>query len=228
MTASVEVFTCYMVYVLLFSLCHSSEESVLLGRGEAGVLGRLEASFVSAFGCVVPYLCVYFQTMHGESLVGTVCLVGELVLYAAIKDSVVVYIKRLNLFLSRTAKLSVNPSGHTFMFLNSIFILMPVVHRGLKRKSPFVLGPFFIIYKYNRMLCDTVLYYHTFCDVALGVVFFCLFRSFVVPLRRGYEESCRYEWGSKRYLQFAAGVLCAVGGAQIFLWLRENLEALSL
>ena len=228
MAVLIEVFLGYTLYVLLFSFCNSSEESVILGWQAGNFLLQLEESLVNRVGCLIPYSLVYLQAVHGRSLFVLAALVAEIIAYALVKDSVVVYLKGLNLFLSPRSKVCINPSGHTFMFLNGVFLLVPVVSRGIKRRDPRVLLPALIFYEYNRMLCNTALYYHPFCDVALGVIIFCLFRSLVCPVRKVYEmSSYRNEWGVKGYLGLALGVLLAMGGIQIFLWLSEDLGALS-
>ncbi|KAI5189414.1 hypothetical protein NEMIN01_0477 [Nematocida minor] len=193
----VEVFMLYSTYILLFSLFNSSEDRVIVGRGAMGFLESIEVFIVHKFGCLIPYTLVCAQILNNPSLMGVFAVLCEMVVYIIIKDSVIVYIKDLKIFTSSCVRLPLNPSGHTFMFLNGIYILCPILYNDFlsNRKILSCLSGM-VIYEYNRLLISTITYYHTFLDVALGVIAFLLFRALVNPVRSVYGKSAyTNEWG---------------------------------
>jgi len=221
------VFLLYAVYVLFFSLFHSSEENVILGKsvGES-YFSRLELKVVNSLGCAIPYSLVFFEVFERSSPMKIAGVVVEVLVYMMVKDSLVTYIKNLCLFPPGSTKLPLNPSGHTFMFLNGIFVLLPVLIKNIRKRSPMCILSLFVVYEYNRLLCNTALYYHTFYDISLGVILFSLFRALVQPVRRVYEEGARKsEWGVPGYVVFSLCVFGVAVCAQFFLWEREDVQS---
>ncbi|KAH9386760.1 uncharacterized protein NEMAJ01_1656 [Nematocida major] len=214
MALFVEVFLLYGVYILLYSCFNSSEERVLVGRKTLGFCESIEVLVVHRLGCLIPYVLVYAQILSRSSMHALFGLLAEIAAYIIVKDSVIVYIKDLKIFTRSCTHLPINPSGHTFMLLNGIFILCPVLYNDCRlRRRGMALVSAAVIFEYNRLLISTVTYYHTFLDIALGVATFLLFRALVRPVRSLYRESAyENEWGVQGYF-----FMCAAVGALIFL-----------
>ncbi|OAG30153.1 hypothetical protein NEDG_01736 [Nematocida displodere] len=217
----IEVVLFYVVYVLVHSFFSSSEEMVLLGRERfglarekgAGLLGA-EMKLVNRFGGLIPYVLVYSQVLEAGSSLAVCGVVVEVIVYIVVKDSVIAYLKSLKVFFPARSKLPLNPSGHTFMFVNGVFVLFPVCYEGLRRGRVSGVLALVIVGEYNRLLSETIRHYHTFHDVALGVVVFCVFRALVYPVRRAYGSySYTNEWGIPEYVLVAAAVGVAIVAA---------------
>lgn len=197
MSLCVEVFIAYAAGVLLFSLLVSSEERVMAGREAFSGIGRVEVFVVQRFGCLIPYALVSMHAFRESFVPALPGILAEIAVYVFIKDAVIVYVKDLKVLLSPFDQLPINPSGHTFMFLNGIYIVLPVLYSDIidRRKVRAVLS-LCVLCEYNRLLMSTVTYYHTFTDVALGMAAFLLFRGMVYPVRRVYKRSTyTNEWG---------------------------------
>lgn len=196
-----EVFAAYGLFILSYSLLHSCEERVILGRpAEAWVL-QLEMRVLNATGGLIPYLAICREVIKRRSSAVALILLFEIGVYTGIKRFAFSYLKNRRVFLSSTARLPLNPSGHTFMFLNGIFILLPVAYKT-RNECPFLFYMCcFFLYEYNRLLIETTTYYHTFFDVAVGVIIFCLFRAFSTSTRKAYCVSAyKNEWKEKEYI----------------------------
>lgn len=209
----IEVFLLYSLYILFYSVFNSSEERVLVGREPLGPLESAEAFIVRRFGCIIPYSLVSFQVLEKCSAQSLFGVILEIVVYTIIKDSVIIYIKGLKVFSGASVRLPVNPSGHTFMFLNGIYVLCPVVYNDLRSKKR-VRGCISaaVVYEYNRLLISTITHYHTFTDVALGAISFLVFRALVRPVRGLYGESTyEKEWGVQECFFLCIGIAILIG-----------------
>lgn len=147
-------------------------------------------------------------------------VVSEMLVYSMVEGSVSAYIKDMHLYLSPGSRLPLNPSGHTFMFLNGIFLLLPLVYAevvrpvlSLSRPKRVLTGTLslLVLYEYNRLLCQTVQYYHTFTDVACGVFLLCMFRAVTAPVRRTYRPiTYQNEWGFMEYMGLGSLLLLLI------------------
>ncbi|KAI5172650.1 hypothetical protein NEFER03_1706 [Nematocida sp. LUAm3] len=210
-----EIFGIYVAYVLLYSFFHSSEEKVILGRPYHSSFHYIEMKVIDRFGCIIPYSLVYTQLLRNTSLLGILGVLSEIVAYIVVKDTLIVYVKEMNIFISGRSQIPLNPSGHTFMFLNGVYILIPVLFVNLRRRSLLCILSSFVIYEYTRLLIETVTYHHTFYDVSLGVIFFYLFRAVTNPIRRAYGHVIyTNEWSEREYAMGAVAI-CLLGTSTI-------------
>ncbi|KAI5185151.1 hypothetical protein NEHOM01_0656 [Nematocida homosporus] len=213
MRPSVDVFLLYVVYVLCFSLLNSSEERVILGGPPLVLLRSLEMQVIDRVGCLIPYVLVYMEVVRKGSWLAVLGVISEVVVYVVVKDTVIVYVKEMHVFLSGGSLLPLNPSGHTFMFLNGVYVLIPVAYSNRWSRRWVCLVSGLIIAEYSRLMMETATYYHTFSDVGFGVLFFFLFRGLVSPVRRVYRTAtyCN-EWSEKGYFvaSLGLGVVLAV------------------
>lgn len=200
MSVRVEVFAAYGMYVLLYSIMHSCEESVVLGRPREIWLQQMEIRLLNSVGGLLPYLAMCKEVLKKGSSFSALVLVLEVAAYIGVKIFAFSYLKERKVFLFEDAKLPLNPSGHTFMFLNGIFLLIPLAYSALKDSLYLCFLYCVVLYEYNRLLMETAAYHHTFFDVAIGAAIFCFFRAFVTSARKAYNIGAyKNEWKEKEY-----------------------------
>lgn len=211
-------FACFLGYVCLllaYSLVNSRERRVIMGkRGKEERLGSLEIGLLNNAGWVIPSMITYaYGYIRAEKkpswLLLGIFLFSEIAIYWILKESLVAYIKDRKLFFSDSSLLPFNPSGHTMMFLNGVFLSLPVIHDAYSMVSAgpsplslvFLVLSGLVVYEYHRVMLITITSYHTFTDVLGGVVLFCLFRILVLPVRKAFSRGTLYEgeWGMRGY-----------------------------
>ncbi|KAI5136113.1 hypothetical protein NEAUS06_1758 [Nematocida ausubeli] len=152
-----QVFHAYVLYIVLYSLFNSSEEAVIFGYVNTARLYAWEIFIVNKCGFILPYIVSHLHG-HKVHIRGIFHTMTEIFMYFVF-TSIIGWIKDARIFLGDN-KLPINPSGHTFILLNGMHILLNV-----NRSIPIVI----LIYEYHRVLIHTVEYYHTFIDIFIGV-----------------------------------------------------------
>ncbi|KAI5166413.1 hypothetical protein NEIRO03_1011 [Nematocida sp. AWRm78] len=157
-----QAFHAYTLYILLYSWFNSSETAVISGYGNSSWVYALEIFIVNKCGYILPYIVSYAHAREIQSIFYMGMEVGLYFVFTQI----IGYIKEARIFLLSN-KLPVNPSGHTFILLNGIHILLNI--------NPSLLIVI-LMYEYNRILTHTIEYYHTFIDVFLGICIYYVYR----------------------------------------------------
>ncbi|KAI5181206.1 hypothetical protein NEOKW01_1425 [Nematocida sp. AWRm80] len=187
----IDIFVLYIVYVIVFSFFNSSEDIVIMGKQSLDTIQRLEVLIVNRMGCIIPYFLLYVQLIiiDDMTILSIISIITEVIVYVIVKDTIITYVKELRIYRSPELKLPLNPSGHTFMFLNGIFLMIPITFYNYNNHMYILfICSVLTVYEYNRLLIETIRYYHTFSDICMGVIFFCLFRAVVYPVRRVYSK----------------------------------------
>jgi hypothetical protein len=211
-------FLFFLAYILLIfgiSAIHSREASVLMVRAaETG-----EFFLVSRLGWLLPALSTHvYIALKGRGILAVLSGLSEYTLFILLK-SLMTWVKRMQIILPGHT-LPFNPSGHTLMLLNGIFLLTPILVDSTRRHPLLPLSIALLLYFYHSCLLVTLQNHHTFVDILAGMGMFLLLRALLAPLRGMMPPGTVYagEWGVLRMSLFSLTALLSVPFMWIFFY----------